>query len=273
MVGGGSPKVAVLMPVYYGEKPEFLSRSIESILTQTYQNLDLHLYQDGPFGEELAGMVKSYSDRYSNLIVYQNPLRRGSAICMNDMLEELLSRYLYFARMDSDDISHPERIAKQVAFLESHTGVDVVGGSIVDVDEKGKELKQVRYPLTHEKITRFFRKRNPMAHVTVMFRRSYFEKAGFYPPVRLEDGLLWMQGILSGCRFQNIPDFLVSVRRTDDLLKRRSGLKRNWQEFQVKLTINRKLRYGLSSYFYALAMFGLQILPVPIKRILYKRLR
>lgn len=270
---GKGPKVAVLMSVYGGERPEFLSQSIESILSQSYQNVDFHLFQDGNFTEGLAQVVKTYAGRFPNLTVYSNSERRGTAICMNDMIEKLMPSYLYFARMDSDDISHPERIAKQVAFLESHPEVDVVGGSIVDVDERGKELKRAKYPLTHKEIVHFFKKRNPMAHVTVMFRRSYFEKAGLYPPVRLEDGLLWMQGIAAGCRFQNIPDFLVSVRRTDDFLKRRSGLKMGWQEFQIKLTINRKLKYGPSAYFYALAMFGVQLLPVPIKKILYDKLR
>ena len=112
-----------------------------------------------------------------------------------------------------------------------------------------------------------------MAHVTVMYRRSYFDKAGLYPPVRLEDGLYWMQGLVAGCRFENIPDYLVYVRRTDDFLKRRSGFKMVWKEFLIKLTINRKLNYGLSAYFYALAALGLQLLPVPMKQILYDKLR
>lgn len=112
-----------------------------------------------------------------------------------------------------------------------------------------------------------------MAHVTVMYRQSFFEKAGLYPPVRLEDGLYWMQGMLAGCRFHNLPEYLVYVRRTDDFLRRRSGLRKNWEEFKIKLTINHKLGFGITSYFYATAMFGLQLLPVRVKKILYDNLR
>ncbi len=261
------------MPVYCRERPEFLRQSMQSIFDQTYKNLDLHLYQDGPFGEELHLLLKEFGARYSNLFIYQNPVPRGSAVCANDMIEQLRSQYTYFARMDSDDISYLDRLEKQVAFMESYPEVDVVGGSIVDMDERGKEIKKVKYPLTHQEIWDFFKKRNPMAHVTVMYRRSYFDKAGLYPPVRLEDGLYWMQGLVAGCRFQNIPDFLVSVRRSDDFLKRRSGLSLVWKEFLIKLRINRALHYGFSAYFYALATMGVQLMPVPIKQVLYNKLR
>ena len=73
MPTGKNPKVAVLMPVYYRERPDFMKESLQSIFEQTYQNFDLHLYQDGPFGEELSRLVESFGRRYPNLIVYKNP--------------------------------------------------------------------------------------------------------------------------------------------------------------------------------------------------------
>jgi hypothetical protein len=151
--------------------------------------------------------------------------------------------------------------------------VDVLGGGIFDIDESGKELKQVSYPLIHAEILRLFRKRTPMAHVTVMFRPSYFARAGLYPPIALEDGLYWMQGMAAGCRFENVPDFLVKVRRTDDFLLRRSGWRKAWQEFVIKVYINRRLRLGIVAQCYAIAMFGVQISPLPVKRALYSALR
>lgn len=259
------------MPVYYLENPAFLKESMQSIFDQTYQNFDLYLYEDGSFGQELNRVVEEFSRRYPNLIVYKNPVKRGSAICANEIIEKTRSNYLYFARMDSDDICHPDRLEKQVSFMEAHPEVDVVGGYIIDVTEQGEEVKRARYPLRHDEIRDFFRKRNPMAHVTVMYRRTYFDKAGLYPPIRLEDGLYWMQGFAAGCRFENIPEYLVSVRRTDDFLKRRTGFA--WQEFLIKLKINQTLDYGPSAYFYAFVTFLLQLLPVSIKQILYNKLR
>ena len=266
--------IAVLMPVYYKERPAFLLDSMQSIFSQTYSNIDLHLYQDGPFGPELNQVVENFKALYPDrLFIYKNPVQRGSAVCANDMIEKIRGRYQYFARMDSDDISDLGRMTKQVAFLDAHPDVDVVGGSIVDVDERAKEIKRVKYPLMHDEIRNFFKKRNPMAHVTVMYRRSYFDKAGLYPPIRLEDGLYWMQGLAAGCRFQNIPDYLVYVRRTDDFMKRRSGFEMAWKEFLIKLRINYTLKYGPDAYLFAMAMFCVQLLPIWAKQILYNKFR
>lgn len=267
------PRVAVLMSVYHRERPQFLRDSLESMLQQTYKNLDLHIYMDGPVRGELADLLSGYAATFPNVYLYRHPENRGLAVCLNDLIVQLRDRYLYFARMDSDDVSLPDRLEKQVEFLELNTDVDVVGGAIIDVSETGREIKRVRYPTGHEEIVRFFRRRNPIAHVTAMYRRTFFEKAGLYPPVRLEDGLYWMQGIASGCRFHNMPDHLVRVRRTDDFLKRRSGLRKAWAEFRIRLTINRRLKFGLASYGYAVALLCLQLLPVQIKQLLYDKLR
>lgn len=267
------PRVATLMAVYGRERPEFLRESIESLLCQTYRFLDIHIFEDGPLGENLSCVLKEYASSVSNLYLHRGARRRGLAVCLNDLIVLLKDRYAYFARMDSDDISLPERIEKQTEFLEAHPEIDVVGGGVIDMDERGLELKRVCYPAMHEEVVAFFRKRNPMAHVTVMYRRSFFERAGLYPPISLEDGLYWMQGILSGCRFQNLPDALVRVRRTDDFLKRRSGFRKCWEEFKIKVIINHRLKLGMTSYLYAAAMLGVQLMPLPIKKILYNRLR
>lgn len=267
------PKVAFLMSVYAQERPQFLKLAIESMLNQSYPNRDIHIFQDGPLGEELLGVLSDYAQKNDRLFLYAHPVNRGLAVCLNEMIARLQDSYDYFARMDSDDFSFPDRIEKQVKFLEEHPDIDIVGGGIADMDESGQAFKRVAYPEAHDEIVRFFRKRNPMAHVTVMYRRSYFQKAGLYPPVRLEDGLYWMQGMLAGCRFHNIPDVLLCVRRTDDFLKRRSGLQKAWTEFKIKCTINHRLRLGPASYVYALAIFVMQLLPIPLKQILYDLLR
>lgn len=261
------------MSVYAGDRPEFLTQAMESMLNQNHRNFDIHIFQDGVLTKNLADILTGYQERMPWIYLHNHPENRGLAVCLNEMIQKIKGQYDYFARMDSDDQCLPERLEKQIRFLESHPGIDVLGGWIIDMDETGKELKRVRYPENHQQIQRFFRKRNPMAHATVMYRRSYFDKAGLYPPVRLEDGLYWMQGMIAGCRFHNLPDFLVSVRRTDDFLKRRSGLRVAWAELKIKWTINRRLRFGPDSYLYAVAVFLMQLLPISVKKILYARLR
>jgi len=273
MVEEVKPKVAILMSVYHKERPEFLKEAMESIFKQTYPHVDFHLFKDGPLGDDLNQVLDSFSKEHSNLILHEHPENRCLAVCLNDLISKIKLDYSLFARMDSDDVSYPDRLEKQVAFMQQNPDVDVCGGYIVDMDERGKELKQVKYPLIHEQIKSFFIKRNPIAHVTVMYRNTFFDKAGLYPPIRLEDGLYWMKGFMSGCRFQNIPENLVAVRMTDDFLQRRSGFKRVWGEFKVRLTINKNLKFGVEAFMFALATFCVQLLPISIKQVLYNKLR
>lgn len=85
--------------------------------------------------------------------------------------------------MDADDISILNRFEMQNTFLEEHPEVDMVVGAISEIDEKGNDRGRIiRYPTSPEDCRAFFTKRNPVAHPTVMFRRSFFEKAGYHYP-------------------------------------------------------------------------------------------
>jgi len=247
--------------------------AIESLLGQTYPLLDVHLMLSGPLPPDLRGLIEGVAVRSDRVILHISAERRPLGVNLNALLQDTLGRYDLYARMDSDDESLPDRIGKQVGFLERHPEIDVVGGAVVDIDERGRELKRVAYPLTHDEIVRFFRKRTPVAHPTVMFRPTFFDKAGLYPARPLEDGLYWMRAIASGCRFANLPDTLVRLRRSDEMLRRRSGLRTNWEELKIRLTIDRTLGFGPAADAYGLAMFALQLTPLWLKRILYDRLR
>ena len=153
-------RVAFLMSVYREERPEFLRQSLESMCRQTYGNLDIHIFEDGNLGEELSQVLFFYGGRHSNLFFHRHAENRGLAVCLNELIEKLKDSYDYFARMDSDDVSFPDRVQKQVEFLEAHPEIDVVGGSILDIDESGRYLKEVRYPEDHQTIVKFFKKRN-----------------------------------------------------------------------------------------------------------------
>lgn len=268
------PRVAVLMAVHDGVPAALLRDAIESMLNQTYGTLDLHIMLDGVTRAGIKKLLMEHGARDSRVRLHPHRQQRGLAACLNDLISRVRADYAYFARMDADDVSLVDRLDRQVRFMEEHPEVDVLGGSIIDIDAHGRELRRVTYPVEHEDMLAFFQKRpTPIAHVTVMFRESYFAKAGLYPPVALEDGLYWMRGFLAGCCFHNLPDPLVQVRRTDEFLRRRSSVRRQWQELVIKCRINRSLQFGLLSYLYAVGIFAAQILPVPVKRVLYDRLR
>jgi glycosyltransferase involved in cell wall biosynthesis len=270
----GVKNVAILMSVYEQDREEFLEEALESLVQQTFPLLDIHVAVDGPIRQPLTRVLASFQSRCARLFLHPHSLNRGLAPCLNDLIIELRNGYSYYARMDADDRSDPARIEKQVRFMEEYPGVDVLGGFIVEMNELGKPLNTIKLPLTHEEMVRFFRKRNPLAHPTVMFRPTYFEKAGLYPVVtRLEDLAYWKEGMKNGCRFANLPDVLVHVRRTDQFLRRRSGLRTAWREFKFKTHVNQELSFGILSHLYACGKLGTQLMPMRVRRFLYNHLR
>ena len=266
---------AVIMSVYRGDRSVSLREALESLYRQKPFPA-IYIQCDGPVDPEIENYLET--ERTSGRIVYLGYRREnlGLAKSLNDLLERVMDAgYEYIARMDSDDICLPYRFEKQLHYLEKHPEVDIVGGSIEEFTDDGSYRKIVRYPLEHEEMFRFFKKRVPLAHVSAMFRRSFFEKAGFYPvssPTN-EDTLLWMKGFAAGCRFANLPDVLVKVRVSKGFFSRRGGVRKAWSDFQDRLEVIRTLGYNWDAYFYAVAMLGINLTPGFVKKFLYKKLR
>ena len=181
--------------------------------------------------------------------------------------------------MDADDISMPDRIEKQIAYLETHPEIDVVGGAIEEIDENGNSRnKTIVYPETPEACRVFFAKRNPHAHPAVLFRKSFFNKLKgkkYRPEYRQnQDTMLWYDGMMAGTQHANIPDVVLKFRMTDSLFKkRRNGWAFAKKQFTDRLMINRGLHYGLMADFYGFAMFCLLVSPAWVKKIAYRVLR
>ena len=199
---------------------------------------------------------------------------RGLACVLNDLLTASINKgYGFFARMDADDICLKDRFAKQMAFLLSHPDVDVVGGSIEEIDENGeKNGKKVIYPLTHDECRKFFRYRDPLAHPATFFRKSYFDKAkGYRPEYRKnQDTMLWFDGFMNGCIFANLPDTVLYFRVAKDFYGRRNGWKRAKQMMRSRMEINKAMKYDIRANHFAIAMAMMTVSPTWFKKFLYR---
>ena len=267
-------KISVLFSVYKKDSKEYLKKSVGSILGQTFQNFQVYIGVDGPVGEELDEYLQILG-KEANIAIVRFDCNRGLACVLNDLISICKEEgYDYYARMDADDISLPERFEKQVKYLEEHPDVDVVGGAIEEIDGNDQlRGKHVEYPLTHEECRRFFRYRDPMAHPAVMFRARYFEKVvgGYRNEYRKnQDTMLWFDGFMNGCVFANIPDTVLHFRVNDDFYNRRNGWKRAKQMLRDRLKMNKALGYDISANLFAFAMFCMTISPSWVKKILYK---
>ena len=269
--------VAVIMSLYKNDRLDYVKLSIESILNQTYKDFDLYLQYDGPFTADIDTFLSSIPD--VRMHIQRREENKGLAVSLNELLAIIKDKeYIFIARMDADDISMLDRFEKQVKYLETHPSVDMVGGAINEIDENGKDRGKItKYPCAPEECRAFFAKRNPVAHPTVMFRRSFFEKAGWeYPTdfMRNEDTRLWHEGYKHGCVIANIPDVVLNFRMTNNMFKqRRNGREFAKSQLLLRKQIRKDLGYGLMADVYAYATYVLMISPSWILKIAYKILR
>lgn len=270
-------KLAVIQSVYKNDNPQYLQLSLDSILNQTSRNFTLFLGIDGEICADLWGVINSVKDDRLQVIV--NKANKGLASILNDLLEKCRNGgYEFIARMDSDDIAVNNRFEKQLAFLCKHEDIDVVGGAINEIDSEGRDKGKItRYPCSAEACRVFFAKRNPVAHPTVMFRKSFFKKTGWHYPtdfVRNEDTRLWHEGYKHGCKIANLPNVVLNFRMTDDMFqKRRNGEEFAKSQLELRKLIIKDLGYGVIAYVYAYAMYVLMISPNCILKFAYKVLR
>jgi len=204
-----TPRVTVLMPVYNGEK--HLVAAIQSILGQTFRDFELLIIDDGSTDQSLA-RIAGFDD--ARIRLYRHEHNRGLVASLNTGLR--LARGEYVARMDCDDVSFPERLARQVAFMDSHPQTGLCGtwferhrNGTVEWARPATEDGEIRFWLLFK--TTFL-------HSSVMLRHRLFLEHGLqytnrYP--HAEDYALWTQAS-SLMQLANIPEFLVAYRYHPD---------------------------------------------------------
>lgn len=170
---------SVLMSVYNKENPDFLRQSLDSIFKQTLPPTEVVLVQDGPLDDDLLQVIDHYQANHEELKTVRLPECHGLGGALNEGLRHC--SYDLVARMDTDDISKPERFKIQIEWMEKHPEVDACGSWIDEFTGATTNVISSRKPpRDHEAILHFARKRNPINHPTVVFRRQAVEKAGGY---------------------------------------------------------------------------------------------
>lgn len=192
------------MSVYNGE--QYLQEAIESILNQTYSDFELIIIDDAST-DSTPQIIQSYRD--PRIRVIRNNENLGLTKSLNKGLT--LAKGEYVARMDADDISLPERFEKQVAFLDSHPEVAVVGTAKQLINRRGTILGTYIPPLQPQ--YRDFLKTNLITHGSVMVRREILKAYGGYNELfrKSQDYALWLE-MAKQHKLINIPDVLYKLR-------------------------------------------------------------
>lgn len=195
------PKVSVVTTVFNGER--YFERAIPGILGQTFEDFELILVDDGS-EDRTAEMLRDLAGRDARIRIF-SPGRLGAAAAYNYGVEQAKGEYI--ARQDFDDRSYPDRLRLQVALLDAHPDVGLVGGYYVLVDERRGE-RYVRMPPTgHPAILAAMAKYVPIAHTVATFRRRAWVEAGGYPIVNnLIDLRFYIRLGKLGWHFANVPE-------------------------------------------------------------------
>ncbi|MGL4324957.1 MAG: glycosyltransferase [Beijerinckiaceae bacterium] len=211
--------VSVILPVYNGA--DFLRSAVESILTQTYSNFEMIVINNGSI-DATADILASFAayDRRLKIIrqdhtVLALALEAGRAAAQSPLL----------ARMDADDRALPDRLEKQIAFLQMHPDVVAVGGQVNCIDRKGDIIRRGRYPISQAACRRHVAFGSPFCHPAVTMRAAAVAACGGYRDwfSAAEDIDLWLRMARLGS-FANLPDVVLEYRIHSDNLTSRMAL-------------------------------------------------
>jgi glycosyltransferase involved in cell wall biosynthesis len=200
------PLVSVILCVYNGEA--YLRKSIDSILAQTYKNIELIIIDDKST-DSTPTILQSYSDprikiisNHENIGTYRSA-NKGLAVATGE----------FIARHDADDISHQDRFRCQVNFFLRHPKVGLLGTSYYVIDRDDRVIDITRPPTTNDTLQQELESGNQFHQSSVMFTRDVLRKVEAYREISpvSQDYDMWLR-MAEQCEIANLPDLLVQVR-------------------------------------------------------------
>lgn len=266
-------KYSVLTTLYAKEKPEYLRQCLDSMLNQTVPPSEYVIVKDGPLTNELEEVLVEYCSKSPIFKIVGLEVNSGCGpasiagmeACTNDLV----------ARIDSDDISLPNRCELELAMMEKEEDLAVVGSDMYEFEDDPSVITAVKkMPTEPEDIYRFGKKRNPFNHSTVMMRKSIVQANGGYAPLRRSLDLeLFTKLLMKGCKCRNIGEPLVLFRTGSARVER----KKNWTNLKCDLSVykrNLKEKYiNVFEYLYVvLRQVVFFIMPSGLAKALYTKI-
>lgn len=232
-------KISVIMSVF-NETLEWLKEAVESILNQTYQNLEFIIIVDNPnLPLEINHYLEDIVHRDIRVSVGRNRENIGLAKSLNRGIE--LATGEYIARMDADDVSLPDRMLKEIQYLKLHN-LDLVSSNKYNIDEHGNILSQDHDIIKNPNLAMPYV--NLVNHPSVLAKRSVIKEMGGYRPfINSEDYDLWLRIIEAGYKIGIINEPLIQYR----LRKNSASIGRQLEQFYIAEYI-RQLHYERKRY-------------------------
>lgn len=220
----GTPRVSVIMGIYNQRDRQALKLAVDSILKQTFENFEFLIYDDGS-DEEETQVYKMLAEQDARIRLLYEKENKGLAHGLNECIR--VAKGEFIARMDGDDSSAPERLERQLQYLNKHPECAFVGCGARLFDEKGVWGTRV---LAEQPGKKEFLKFSPYIHPSVMFRNSILKEAGGYLETkdtrRCEDYELFMRLYCMGYQGHNMQELLFSYREDRQRYDKRTFMQR-----------------------------------------------
>jgi len=215
-----NPTISIALPALNSEST--LQDAVLSILHQSYEHWELLIVDDGSSDRTIAA-AKRFTD--PRIRLFSNGVHRGLSAQLN--LAVKIARGRYIARMDADDIAYPDRLKRQLEFLEAHPHVDLVGAAVMLFRSSGVAGGVRRYPPGHEEICARPWLRMPVTHSTWMGRLDWFRRNPYRVDVTRAQDWELLRRTFRDSRFANIQDALSGVREDSISLRKQLTARRN----------------------------------------------
>ena len=262
---------SVLMSVYNKEKAELLDKALQSVLkNQTFLPAELVLVEDGPLTEALYATIEKYRSGRTRLVSVKLPRNGGLGRALNAGLAQC--SYEWVARMDSDDISLPDRFEKQWQYLQKHPETDVLGCALYEFADDERTVTAVKScPKTIDTYIKF---RSPVNHPTAFLRKAAVIEAGGYRHCPfMEDYHLWIRMYAAGLKITSLQEPLYLFRMDRNTQKRRGGWRYVRSETEIQALLYRKGVISAPRYLLNMAVrCGGRLIPGNFRAFLYRTL-
>ncbi|GAB2752770.1 glycosyltransferase [Nocardioides salsibiostraticola] len=233
------PRVSALVTTHAGLAVEDLRDALESLAAQTRPVDEVVLVEDGPMGSRHRFVLSNFADNTPNVIRIGLSRNGGAGVASQAGLEACSNEWV--AKVDGDDINHPNRIEAQLAIV-AQGEVDVCGAAMAEFEGDPDNIILIRRnPSSHEHIARRMSWNNPINHPTAFFSRRMALAVGGYSDMRyMQDYDLFARMIVGGARMINLEQALVSFRTSSSMLSRRRSV-------EIK-NLERRMQRNLLNY-------------------------
>ena len=227
-----NPKISVVMATYR-EPEEYLRKSIESILNQTFEDFEFIIVLDDPNNKSNEKLIEEYAKKDKRIVFLKNERNLGRGVSRNKAIDIVKGKYV--AIMDADDIALPDRLEKQFNYLKKNKDVDLLFTWAYWIDGTDKiieKFKPERYKIKN--IKKYFFKEHILVHPSMMIKTEILKKLKYNEKLfSSEDYDLWIRCVLNNYNFDVVEEFLLKRRLVIENIEKRIKKQRNYSEYST----------------------------------------